>query len=485
MLVLANLGSRDVTYKGESIQPAREGGAELLRDYDSVASDIELPILTPALEYIGSLSYRYPEVTDRDAEAPMVGLFYTDQQDPRHSPGDTVEVARIVRKKLPQDFPNRSENHGIRLMGKKLVPTYRFEGDNPARYDHAYGFYERFFAISLHLREPQKWLCFVLASGGTPAMNAMLLLHSINHFGANCVQVYVSPEGEAVSMRVGEKVARDDSRRRANEALKTLQFKAAATVAENALGGGWRVEACRYADYRLAFDFRRARERVQEALRGVDEGARGALERHAEAIERLEQGAATRRNRALLIAELFYNLEIKQETGEFVDALGRAFRLQEALLTWVVEDNTGLRADKSLIPDQEEALNEVPGLLDHLVGYKTPEEGTQLQLKQKMNRVALMAVAEYLAAPDVGLAEERRRRIAELVEASRRIDGLASLRNKTIIAHGFRGVSQEELEKSEYGTSRLADDLRESVGSALAVDLSTNPFFELIRLLRF
>jgi len=357
VLVLANVGNRDVAYKGESVEPAREGGEELLCSFDSMAPDIELPIIGPALRYIGSLAFRYPEVTDRAAEPPMVGFFYTDQEDPRHRRGDTVEFARIVRKKLPQDFPNRRENPGIRLMGEKSVLIVPFEG-NPARYDHAYRFYERFFATNRHLRDPQGWLCFVLASGGTPAMNAMLLLHSINHFGANCLQIYVSPEGEGASMRVGEQIAEDDSRRRANEALEALQFKAAATVSESALGGGWRADGCRYADYRLAFDFRRARERCQATLRGADEGVRGALERHAEAVEALERGAATQRNHTLLIAELFYNLEVKQETGEFVDALGRAFRLQEALLARVMEESTRLRyvRRKGLIPDQEEAV---------------------------------------------------------------------------------------------------------------------------------
>jgi len=105
-------------------------------------------------------------------------------------------------------------------------------------------------------------------------------------------------------------------------------------------------------------------------------------------------------------------------------------------------------------------------------------------MRREMNRIALLAVAQHLATPEAGLTEERRRRAAEAVRAAERIEKLARLRNETIIAHGFRGISDEEL-ASEYGTWRLADDLRQSIGTALSADLSVNPFFEVARLLRF
>ena len=90
-------------------------------------------------------------------------------------------------------------------------------------------------------------------------MNAMLLLHSIRHFGSNCVQIYVPPGEEPVEMRVGRQIAEADARRRFNEALDSLQFRAAASIAESSFGG-YRVAACRFAEHRLSFDLRQARE---------------------------------------------------------------------------------------------------------------------------------------------------------------------------------------------------------------------------------
>ena len=58
------------------------------------------------------------------------------------------------------------------------------------------------------------------------------------------------------------------------------------------------------------------------------------------------------------------------------------------------------------------------------------------------------------------------------------VDGLAQLRNDSIIAHGFKGVSEEDVIKAYKSGTPLVEDLREGVGAALGKDLSTNPFVE-------
>lgn len=476
VLVLANLGSRDVKHDGEFLASAREGGARLYEGYREASSGIELPIIFPALEHVS----RHWE---REVSEPAVaGLFYTDQEDPRFRKGDTIEIARIVRRKLLDAFQKPSQGLPPRLhfRGGKMIQMHHVEGV-PARYDDMHGFYERFFADHPRLHEPEGWLCFVLTSGGTPAMNAMMLFQAVRHFGENCVQIYVSPDGVVSEMLVGEEMVRAEIERRFNDALEATQFRAAAGILEHTSRGGYRAAACRYAEHRLAFDFGEAVARCREASRAAEGEAKRYLDRHVRAAQDLEGGAS---RQALLIEEVFYNLEVKHEAGEFVDVLGRAFRLQEALLTWIVETNTGIRSGRgNNLTDQEDAVDAVPDLRKFLENYRTKESG-KLQMGREINRVALSAISKHLATPEAGLSRESRTRVEKVLEATEKVEALADLRNRTIIAHGFEGASHDDV-AGAFGSGDLIEDLRSSVGAALLRDLSANPFFELAEKLRF
>lgn len=480
VLILANVGSRDVKYQGKYVSPAREKGAEIWSRFDELSSEVELPILSPSIRYIESLAYRYPEICESEAEATL-RLFYTDQEDATHRSGDTLEFAKIAKGKILDEF-FRAKREGFRFKREKDIFLSRVHSD-PSRYDYMHRFYEEFLANNQHLQKPEEYVCFVLLTGGTSQMNAMLLLHAVRHFGTNCVQVYVKPGEEPMSLRVGEQISKADARKRFNDVLKSLQFRAAARISNDAFGNVWRTEACRYAEHRLAFDFKRARVSCDEALKAVEGDPERTLERHADDASRLERGVSAS-DQSLLIAELFYNLEVKHRCGEFVDVLGRCFRLQEALLTWIMESNTAIKTGKERSLSKQEAMvRNVGGLWDFLKKYRLPD-GKNLDLGRPINRISLMAVAEYLCCEESGLQEEERRRAVRVVESANSIEKLADLRNEAIVAHGFRGMSGDELIE-EYGSDSLIEDLRKSVGDALGRDLSVNPFVELAERLRF
>lgn len=480
VLILANVGSRDVKYAGNFVIPAREKGAELYGRYAEVSAEIDLPILLPALRYVEALEYRYPEVSNE--EDLTLRLFYTDQDDPDHRKNDTLEVARIAKEKLLSEF-SRGKKGGLRFRGQKAIQLIAVSS-NPSRYDYMHRFYEDFFDQNRHIRNPEEHLCFVLLSGGTPQMNAMLLLHAVRHFGPNCVQVYVSPGEEARDLRVGAQIARTDARRRFDEALKVRQFRAAAEIAADAFeGASGRAAACRYAEHRLAFDFKRAREYCEKSMDAAGRPLEEQMQRHLDAVNGLERDAASDGDKKRLLAELFYNVEVKYEAGEFVDVLGRVFRLQEAILTRIVEEHTALRGGKKL-KDQEDAVEALPGLMEFLENDYRTADGEELDLGREMNRVGLAAVVEYMAKSGPGLSEKRKAEVSGMAAVAKRIEKLAGLRNKTILAHGFEGVSEENV-REVYGSDTLVEDLRASVGEALGMDLSPNPFFDLAERLRF
>jgi hypothetical protein len=479
VLILANVGNRDVKYDGDLTEvlsnmkqdAARSTGDVLLGHYEDVAESIELPIIRRGIEYIESLKYKYEEVLGRGEAAPGVELFCTDQEIPHEK--DTVGFARIIEKKLPELFPTSKENKGLRLKdkGPVAINTARY---NPSRYDYMYDFYGEFFAEKEADWEPEEWLCFVLTSGGTPAMNAALILHAVQHFGENCVQIYVPDRDEPSELRLGEEMLRAATERRFNEALDASQFRAGAGTLEASSRADYRVHACRYAEHRLAFDFRCAMDHCCDAIRESQGEAKRFMENHERDTSRLVQGGEDLDNRVRLIEELFYNLEVKYRSGEFVDALARVFRLQEALLGWVVQRETGIKTDEDKLIEEQEARS-VPGLWEY-IQQKNPR-GT------KINRRSLTEVSGYLLKPQAGLPAGRVEEISGVRKTANKIDALGNLRNKSIIAHSFEGVSEAEIKSIYKGD--LIEDLRKGVGEALKRDLSTNPFFDLSEKLRF
>ncbi len=484
-LILANVGSRDVSYTGgklegrldpkEGILPPRTLGGILLREYEVAKDNIELPIIEKGIRHVESLDYKYPEVLQRGADAPVVGIFCTDQEDPRYRGSDTIEFAKILRRKLPEVFPTRKENKGVRLNDEASVTIHAVGDRDPSRYDDMYAYYEVFFATEERYRNPDEWRCFVLTSGGTPAMNAALILHAVRHFGESCVQVHVPREDEASELRIGEEMLRGATERRFNEALETLQFGAAARILADTSREDYRAHACRYAAHRLGFDFRGAADHCRAAIRAAHGDAKRYLERHERLTGRLAQGRSDWANRPLFIEEVFFNLEVKARLGEYVDALARVFRLQEALLGWVVRNEIGIETDEDRVVEEKEA-EAVPGLWEYMA--------TKLRQPPKINRYSLTVIAGYLLKPEAGLPEERRERIAQVRGAANKINKLSNLRNRTIVAHGFEGVSEKDVFRV-YGSDTLVEDLRAMVSVALDRPLSDNPFFDLAERLKF
>ena len=493
VLILATLGTSDVRLDGERIRLTREEGEEILNSYDELSDRIDLPILRPCLNYIGAEGG--PEVLDHQGEGPVVGLYYSDQDEdeaePRERSKDTLFFAEIAKRKLHEMYPKSKKNKSLRLQketntAKDAVRLYYVPG-SPSLYDRMYEFFKEFFGTGVDTEGPdisvaKEWRCYVLPTGGTPAMSSMMLLRAVQHFGASCIQLYTSRDETVTEITFGDHIARSSSRRQFEEALEVLQFRAAAKISDEApQDSSGTSAAARYAEYRLAFDFRRAWKQCREARKLLPEGRlRRRLARHLTAIQklgavqRMDDEGVPHRDQPLLIAEIFYNLEVKYRNGEFVDVLGRCFRLQEALLRWTVEEYTGIRTGKGEnFAGQQEAIAGVPGLETNL------DSEDMLNSERQISKAHLYTVVRHLKTEDAKLSEEDRGRVERTVNIANKIDGLAQLRHKSVIAHGFKGVSEEDVIEAYKPDTPLIEDLREGVGVALGKDLSTNPFVEL------
>lgn len=147
-----------------------------------------------------------------------------------------------------------------------------------------------------------------------------------------------------------------------------------------------------------------------------------------------------------LIAELHHNMKIKWEQGMYVDFLGRLSRFQEAVLRMSFEHITRISTDKEngCFKAFEDYVEKTAGLKAFLLdeGAKQTCEPSTLVLRKTLKYM--------LQQKDIDF-------IKTIKQFADNVEKLTELRNRTIMAHGFEGVSAEKI-KEKYN-----DDVLERV----------------------
>lgn len=470
-IVFCNVGNRDIVVAGESQAdsraPARLRGKRLNENVKAYQEQISLPIITPALSY---LLERHQEGTG------TVVLIGTDQPDTHlnNQPDvygvpfrdkDTIWYAHTAARWLKGQY------------NTKQVERFKAEQVqvNPSLYDEAMTAYGR---LLQPYAETEVETCYVVAVGGTPACNTALLLQAVRLFGERCRTIYV-PEGERpYALQIGRQIWEVMQENTAAAFLRRYDFAAADPLLAQR-GVPTALQAINsYARLRLDFDFETAQQSLQTA---VNRGE-GAVREFARLIRGdLDQLLAG--DDLALIGELYQNARLCWQNGRYVDFLGRAFRLQEAIMRYLIADlydglNTDIKAAAAFVAYIDER--------SHLQAYMSAQthEGQPVDYS-KLNRIVFLAMIRHVVEtglagdPQRTLPDERRSQLKTIYGLLKRIEDLGDLRNKTIIAHGYRGVS-EAIVQQAYNKNSGADrydplDDMAAVCGALGIS-APNPF---------
>lgn len=458
VLLLTNVGNRDLALDGQFLKSVRTESERLLEewkrleqagsreDLDALAARIALPILLPALQW----------ALEEHGRVDMLVLYATDQvegTEPRLREQDTLYLAELMKRWL-----NRHPWKTQGKLGKVQVQVLR--GLNPSLHDQAYAWYDK--EVRRKWRE-EFHVCVVSLAGGTPACNTALLLQAIRAFGRRAQVVYIPKEGSALRLRIAEELHQSFQNHALQAALGRCDFAAArALMEEDGYDEAW-LHLVRYAEHRFAFDFDAARKALQQAhetCRHQDLATLPALvDRHGRHLTRLEGGDIQ-----ALTEELYHNACWTYRQGRYVDFLGRAFRFQENAARWAVERACGVEADEG--DDKKKQafkawIDQHPYLRPHM--ERQTLYGKPLRW-DTINAAVLLAVVAYLGeggpredgSPYLsGEEQDRYRRLHAHLGA---LDHLRDLRNKSVIAHGFQGVSEEAL-LAAYRTSTGRDDI--------------------------
>jgi hypothetical protein len=461
-IYLANVGNRDVCLDGRLIpaEESRATGEAILRRYQSYRERLSAPIIEAGLRHVLGRGTR------EDPVLLSVWLFATNQDESaaEHRSKDTVHLAHALGRYLPERFPPTKPARSGHVEDVRVGEIRQ----NPSYYDEMYEFFgEQLRGGRL---APEKWdACYVSPVGGVPAANFALLLRAVDRYAEKCHPIYV-PEGSrhAVAMDVGDQLRRGMLRALARQEVENYEFGRATALLREVEAGPVLVGLAEHAEHRLHFDFARAsrvlEDEVMPAARG---GERELALRLRGGLEELIQ-----RRLEALIGELYYNARVTYHEGRYVDFLLRLFRLQEAILRLTVERELHVPTDeveRRAHPELVKGIEDNEALRQHMA---QPYHGDVLDYHRPPTLPVLRHLVDYYLATG---GEEARARHGRLVATLDRLEKLASLRNKSIGAHGFEGVSEEEIRR-RYGEDQdLLADLAEVV-RLLGVEPADDPF---------
>lgn len=399
------------------IRPARSEGKKVLTDYKKFESRLTTPIISPILEYI----------LTRFEKLEYIVLFVTNQEPPNQN--DTLYFGEIIELILEK----RENIKNIKLI---QIPH------NPALYDEMFNYYEK--KINYRTNEWEK--VFISPTGGTPACNFALLFNTVKFFQEKCEILYTSEKTKKViPLHIVTPLLNEFKKNVIKTLVRNYDYSAISDILEN--NNEWRIAhlLSEYARLRLYFDFDSALHISEELIKITQGKLRKFCEDLRENLDKFAQ-----EDKKALMLELYNNAKIKAKRKEYVDFLGRIFRLQEALLRYVVEMELQIPTDVSSTEKREKYRHAIKGQIEDFL--KTLKVGGKLLRYEEPNTMALLNLIKFIVEEK---GQEKYRTFYEKIEKTQR---LARLRDRSIMAHGFEEISEKKLEEKNYPLKEIIED---------------------------
>lgn len=442
--LIANVGQRDLQVDGCPLDAhrLRDDAARVQREYDALRDRVFAPMLSAALDYLRSAA--------QSVEVRVL-LLTTDQTDPRFRDGDTVICGNVLKRFLTDRYPS--------LVSKVLIHTTNHP---PHLYDRML---EDFRSLLLTRLEPPGERYYLLLAGGTPAANAALLLAGVWLFAEKAHALTVGEDtGRVRPMDIGRRIVASYRRDRVCELLTRRDFAGAAALLDADSPARIVADA---AAKRLNFDFSPSAKMLGDLL--AQRG--GALPPELDPLYADAQRLADHDNPAVM-REVYWNAMVKWHREEYADFLGRLWRLIEASLQEAVGRISGINlTDKHASAKAFDAWVQTRSdLLDHL----NRETGRPPAQRIEQSAWLLAFILGWLVDHDPAAKSDPFRACHHAVQA---LAPLRALRNKSVLAHGFQGLSKESIlnELPSPQETALLDSLARLL-SIWNIDPGSNPY---------
>ena len=434
VMLICTLGNRDVLLSGEPIKPPRDRGKDILKNFEEYKPLLTCPIIQPVLNYVfhdlglQTIDRLVLVATDQDERTTMLEFRQN----------DTIEFAHILQTLLPRVI--RKQHVGKKVSDIRIVKI----PENPNYLDDMYMFFGKSLRQDKSFQMENLKVCYVEQTGGIPSANMALLFQCINKFKEKCCPIYVSEKTKAATpLKIVEHIIGGYRKLLLLHLISNYDYAALCDqLDEKKENEKFLFLLSQYAQHRLYFDTATAKSIATKGISEFLSPERNIFEDFLMDLEKIQK-----RDYESLLVELYHNMVVKYRRSEFVDFLGRLYRFQEALLRCVVERDlkisTEINAKTKLHDDFVKGVEARPDLKEFLSCERTPSGGPVNYMS--IGVPVLMACLKYLIVK----LNFSYRLVYDLLK---QFDILTNLRNKSIIGHGFDGVSEKILNDNYDGS---------------------------------
>ena len=305
MILISNIGTRDVQYKGQIIEKTqiREFGKKILDNYEIEKKFLSFPIIKPFLD---SFSTK------------LKGIYiFTTNQPPgdKNRVSDTLFFGQIIEKWIEESYS---------------IPIERFESKiNPTDYEQIYTDFTPFFTQDGNIfKRAEKRI--ISLSGGTPQMNGALYVIISSFFPRNN-EFYNVVNGELVPIKHENTINKVFLRNASIELLKIHDYQSIIRILDQ-----YNVQQYNIKNYetllglltcahsRKNFDFKRADEAIRKVLTLIPSSDHYRFE------DWLVGDIV--KNPKDLIKELYWKIEVCYINDDYLALIALLFRLEESIL---------------------------------------------------------------------------------------------------------------------------------------------------------
>lgn len=208
------------------------------------------------------------------------------------------------------------------------------------------------------------------------------------------------------------------------------------------------IKSCYFS---INFEFKRALLEIEKMENSTQN--KREIQKLIKNLKKLEEGKPEE-----ILSELIENIKIQIINEEYIDFLGRLYRLKESLFKYI------------FVNSKESKNYEI---LMH--SYMLSKKNILYTLKKKYNIYnsnLIHGVTNY-----INKHVKKTKRMEKVLEIlnSDRLENLIKLRNDSPVGHGFRGVSREEIEEIYSNPMQIMQDLVK-VCDLLDLEIYTNKY---------
>ncbi|MBM7846600.1 hypothetical protein [Herpetosiphon giganteus] len=462
-IALCNVGNSDVAVNGVIIRPPRPAGEHHWQTYSE--HNFSAPIIDAYARYFEQHQIVLDCLILFDTDqAENATTSVTDRYGVSLRDKDTWWFGKILERYLPERW-----GHVIRSVERRTIHNV-----NPSLYDDAMKAFGEQLSTINHQNNTQY---YVLAAGGTQAFNNALQFKAIARFRENCFVLYKSEHSSApYSLNIRKQLLDSFNIATAIQLIQQHNFFGAITLLQGVVEQNI-IQLLWYAKYREDFDFKSAKNVLEQVHFNVDGSLRDLVHSIQNSAYNINHA-----DREFLLVELYYNAQIAYTNGRYVDFLGRVFRFQETVLRHVIENSFNISTDYSKAHKAENLAKFNQILADDPILHEYLENkqfaGNKLDYRHFSVPVLLALLdfltknpqQKYLAKKQVGIYTGLRELIIKL-------SNLSDMRNQSVIAHGFEGVSEDQIIKHlKLKSEQTPIDLLHDILAKIAIDVRESPF---------